>query len=401
VPEQTVPECPGARCQWIEGVDGRRRLAVSGFDLPALGGRVLALTVGEPELDSAFAIDGNTVETPFARVEFDRFGRIVSLRDRGCDREIVAEDGALNTFWLGEDVPQSWDNWDIDSDQHLKMEREDHLLETAIMADGPLQLRLRRVYAIGQGSRLTQDMVFHADTAQIDFETVLDWEEKHRLLKVGFELAVTTETARHEIQYGHVERPTHTNHPQDRARFEVCAHKWTDLSDNGFGVALLNDCKYGLSVRENELRLSLVKSGVHPDPRGDAGRHYFTYSLVPHSGTFSVPSVVRPAYELNSDILVVPAGRIAEGICPLVEVDAESVIVEAVKWADEEEAFVLRLFEAGRGSTRARLRFGTPVAEVLETDMLEENGTQLDIDDHSVEVCFGPFEIKTLVCRLP
>ena len=154
-------------------------------------------------------------------------------------------------------------------------------------------------YSLTITSTITQDMVFHSTSPRIDFETRVDWHEKRKLLKAAFDLEVLADSARHEIQYGHVERPTHRNLPQDRARFEVCAHKWTDLSENGFGVALLNDCKYGVAVHGSWVGLSLIKSGVHPDDRGDEGVHLFTYSLLPHAGGFTVPSVVRPAYELN------------------------------------------------------------------------------------------------------
>jgi len=207
---------------------------------------------------------------------------------------------------------------------------------------------------------------------------------------------VWAEQARHEIQYGHASRPTHTNLIEDRARFEVCAHKWTDLSDDGFGVALLNDCKYGVGVKGGEIRLSLMKSGVHPDPRGDEGRHLMTYSLLPHAGGFSVPSVVRPAYELNVAPVTVPAAARATGVASLVSVDAANVVVEAVKWAEEGDAFVVRLYEAGRASTAATVTVGVAARVASQTNLLEELEAELDLVDNAVKLDFRPFEIKTL-----
>jgi alpha-mannosidase len=215
-------------------------------------------------------------------------------------------------------------------------------------------------------------------------------------MKVAFPLNVWAEQARHEIQYGHAERPTHTNLIQDRARFEVCAHKWTDLSDAGFGVALLNDCKYGVSVEGSEIRLSLLKSGVHPDPRGDEGRHLMTYSLLPHAGTFSVPAVVRPAYELNIAPVAIHASADATDLASLLTVDAPNVIVEAVKWAEEGNAFVVRLYEAGSASTRATVTPNTPVKAATVTNLLEEVQASLELVDNGVTLDFRPFEIMTL-----
>ncbi len=401
VPEGMHVAEPGAVSQWVKDLDGCGKLIVAGKPLPAMGGALLRLAREGCRAPSPFRIAANEVETPFALARFDAAGRIISLVDKTAEREIVRPGGALNTFWLGEDIPVGWENWDIDRDQRLKMKPEMRLQSREIVADGPLQLRLRSRYSIGQGSVLTQDMVFHATTPRIDFETVAEWKEKRKLLKAGFELDILAETARHEIQFGHLERPTHTNLPQDWARFEVCAHKWTDLSEGGFGVALLNDCKYGVSVEGSEMRLSLLKSGLRPDTRGDEGRHYFTYALLPHAGGFSVEAVVRPAYELNITPFSIAAGAGTRVMSPLVTVDAPHVIVESVKWAEQGGGFVLRLYDAGKIGGKVRLALGVPVESVCETNLLEENGQPLDVAGGTVTFTMRPFEIKTLLCRVP
>jgi alpha-mannosidase len=280
------------------------------------------------------------------------------------------------------------------------MHPEDRLVWSEFVADGPLQLRLRSHHSIGRRSTLTQDIVFHATTPRVDFETVVDWHEKHTLLKAGFELDVLADFARHEIQYGHVERPTHRNLAQDRARFEVCAHKWTDLSENGFGVALLNDCKYGIGVKGGDLRLSLLKSGTHPDARGDEGTHRFTYSLLPHACGFSVEAVVRPAYELNVPVTVCPAGPRAKGFAGPLAIDAPNVIIESIKWAEKGKAFVVRLYEAGKTATNVKVQFRVPVKSVSEVNLLEERPRRLALTDDTVKFAVRPFEIKTLLCAV-
>ncbi len=397
VPSGMHPADPTVTAQWITDACGERRLIVSGLDVPALGACVVDLTKGKPVGSSPFTVSSKRVETPHASVEFDNIGRIVSLIDKATGREVVTRPGGqLNTLLLGEDIPEQWDNWDIDSDQHLKMRIEDRLVGREVVDNGPLQLRLRSTYDIGTASRLVQDMVFHADSPRIDFESVLDWSDKHKLLKATFELDVLCDHARHEIQYGHVQRPTHRNTPADRARFEVCAHKWTDLSDNGFGVALLNDGKYGVSVSDDEIGLTLIKSGTHPDPRGDAGRHRFTYSILPHAGGFAVESVVRPAYELNMPVRVAPASAKATGFDSILRVDAPNVIVECVKWAEKGRAMIVRLYEAGKIGGYVNVQLGRKFRSISETTMLEEKPRRLTVDHDTLRLYLRPFEIKTL-----
>ena len=292
LPAGHLPLGEGVSCQRITGVTGEERIAIQGVNLGALGTTLLPLRKGSAGGVSPFKVGHRSVDSPFLRARFDGAGRITALLHKDSGRQLVAAGSALNTLWLGEDVPAAWDNWDIDFDQQFKMEAQTRLLSRHVV-QGPLQLRIRHEIAIGTDLRLTQDVVFHSTSAQIDFETVVDWHEKHRLLKAGFDLDVHVDSARHEIEFGHVTRPTHSNRPADRAQFEVVNHRWTDLSETRFGVAPLNDGKYGISVHGAEARLSLLKSGARPDPRGDEGRHVFTYALLPHTGGFSAERVAE------------------------------------------------------------------------------------------------------------
>ncbi len=397
-PEGSRPADPAVRWQWVEGPGDDPKLVVAGLDLPPMGGVVLDMVEGASEGASAFTVEGDLVETPYATVRFDPEGPIASFVDRATGRELVRPGAALNVLVLGEDVPAEWDNWNVDRDQRLKMQPDTHLLSREVVADGPLQLRVRCTYRIGRHSVVTQDVVFHSTSPQVDFETVVDWAETRTFMKALFPLAIWAEKARHEIQYGHADRPTHTNLIQDRARFEVCAHKWTDLSDDGFGVALLNDSKYGVSVEGGEIGLSLLKSGIHPDPRGDEGRHAMTYSLLPHAGPFSVGAVVRPAYELNVAPVAAPVGADTGDLPSLLSIDAPNVIVEVVKWAEEGDAFVVRMYEAGRAGARATLTLNVPITSVEVTNLLEEKPEPVAVTDGQVTLDFRPFEIKTIRC---
>lgn len=385
-----LPSPRGIASQVVETPWGERRRALAQIDLPPLGASVFEVSSSAMAESTPFRFVDDTLETPHAVLKFDHAGRIVSWRDRVTGRELRVEGkNPLNTLVFGEDVPAQWDNWDIDSDLEHKLAPLDSPAELSLVACGPLQARLRRSIPLGRRSRLTQDIVVHAHTAQVDFETVVDWAEPHRYLGVEFELAVHAPNARHEIQFGHLQRGTHRNFAEDRARFEVSQHKWSDLSESAFGVALLNDGKYGLSVLGSRIRLSLLKGGGHPDPRGDAGVHTFTYSLLPHVGDFSVESVVRPAYELNTPLLAhTGATQVAESLIAEPHPDH---IVETVKVAESGEGIVLRLYDAAGSAS--------PLAVTPESALALAGDVNLLEDPVAAVAWHHPFGIRTVLLK--
>jgi alpha-mannosidase len=395
VDELFVPEDVSMPSQRIEDVTGRKKLLVGGVVIPEMGATTIPLKQGASTATSPFQYDGKRLETPFAIIIFDELGYIVSFLDKASGRELRGNGHPLNAFLMGEDVPGAWDNWDIDRDLNGKLRLQTGLIQREVAADGPLQLRIRSHYRIGYHSTLKQDMVFHNDSPRIDFETIIDWKEKHQFLKVGFDVNIWSLTARHETQFGYVDRPTHANTPYDQGMFEVCAHKWTDLSENRFGIAILNDCKYGVSVEGSDIRLSLHKGGCHPDSRGDEGVHEVTYAFLPHNDGFGAENVIRPAYELNVPILSVFGFPVSE-IRSFVEIDAPNVILEAVKPAEEDRAYILRLYEAERSGTLVNIRFGTVPKKVLLVNLLEEELEELQLHETQLVLPFRAFEIKSL-----
>jgi len=392
-----LPNRPGKRIaggyvqQRVTNVHGEGLLAVAGVVLPAFGSTVLQWESGEPEdRKSPFNWEGDTLITPFARVAFDVQGAISSYIDLASGRELRDPDRLpWNTFLMAEDVSAAWDSWDIDADLEAKFVPEGRLLSREVVSEGPVELRIRSRYALTEQTLIEQDMIFYADSPLIAFDTVMEWQETHRFLKVAFDTALVTDGARHEIQFGHIRRSNHRSTSEEKARFEVCNHKFTDLSEGGFGIALLNDCKYGISVEEGSMRLSLHKGGNRPDREGDRGRHLCRYALLPHEGGFSAENVVHPAYAFNCfPIIKEGTGALAS----LVTVDAPNVIIETVKpCEDADTAYILRLYEAAGAYTNATLTFGHPVHGLTLTNMLEE--TQ---NEQPMAITFRPFEIKTL-----
>lgn len=387
--------------QRIKNIHGEDLLCIAGIKLPPMGSTVVSLTdgAGEEASNAPFTYMSDeksgkdVLITPFARVTFNSVGTIDSFVDTRVDRELRGSGLPLNTFLMAEDVPTAWDNWDLDADCQMRFQPAGRLLERKNVGQGDVQCRIRSKYSISDKSTIEQDMVFYSTTPRVDFETVIYWKDKHRFLKVDFDTNVMSTMARHEIQFGHCQRPTTRNTDIEKAMFEVLNHKFTDLSETRYGVALLNDCKYGVSVEGSDIRLSLHKGGCRPDPRGDEGVHECIYSFMPHVGGFSAENVVQPAYSLNYRP-VVKAGILE--IPSFASVSSGNVIIETVKACeDNQKAFIIRLYEAEGTFANTRLKLGMEVTKVEIVNMLEEHVEALD-GQQEVALAFKPFEIKTL-----
>lgn len=396
--EMPVPEggyVEGARQQIVTLRDGSRVLRVAGVALEPFETRTLPLRDGVyTPGESPFRFDGKTLITPLAEIVFDDNGGIASLIDRASGRQVRGEGLALNTFLFGEDVPHAWDNWDIDGDLERKLTPCAALESFEPVADGEVEFRIRAVWRLSEKTRIHQDIIFYADSPRIDFDTAIDWHSPHRFLKTAFDLAIRADYATQEIQFGCLHRPTGRNTSWDQARFEVVNHKYTDLSETRFGAAILNDCKYGVSLLNNRVALSLHKGGCKPDPCGDEGYHECVYALLPHTGAFAADTVVAPAYALNNPVLVT-AGETAFA-APLTT-DCNHVIVETIKpCEDGGRAFIARLYECEGSHAEATLQTGFAPKKAALTDMLECEQAPLEGENGRYPLSFRPFEIKTI-----
>ncbi|MBN1777666.1 MAG: alpha-mannosidase, partial [Clostridiales bacterium] len=379
----------GSLSQAFTNPDGEHTLAVSGIALPAIGGAALMYTDTPCAEPSPFMLDGDRLTTPFAAIRFDENGFIASMTDTHTGRELV-KGLPFNTFLLAEDVPARWDAWDVDADLHEKFKPCAQLLSREAVSDGPVELRIRSTYKISEKSTITQDMVFSAASPLISFDIVMDWQEEHAFLKTAFDTAMHCDGARSEIQFGHIRRTNQRSTDAQKAKHEVCNHKFTDLSEASYGVAILNDCKYGLSVLGGSMRLSLHKGGMRPDKYGDKGHHRCRYALLPHAAPFDAESVIRPAYAFNYEPVLLDGN--AE-LPALAAADRPNILIETVKPCEDAQcAYILRLYEAMGDYTTTKLSFSHGVTGVKECNMLEEEQSEAD----AASLTFRPFEIKTL-----
>jgi len=374
-------------------------------DVPGLGYTVVdraPATEAATVTVDAVTVGANHMRNAFLGVTWDADGLLTSVWDIEAEREVLAPGTRGNILQLHVDRPVNYDAWDID---RYYLDARTELVEAdlvEVVESGPLRATLRVRRSFG-ASTVDQTMTMWAGSRRLDFHTVVDWHERRKLLKVAFPVDVHSARATFEIQSGHVERPTHANTSWDWARFEVCAQTWADLSEPDYGVALLNDCKYGYQVAGNVMRLSLLRAPVSPDPEADQGRHEFTYSLYPHVGDLRRGRVVEAAHELNSPLRVVDIEAPTTGRRPasssLVRVDRPGVVVQAIKQADDGDGFIVRMYEAYGRRHRTQLVIGAPIRSASVVDLLERQLQTLDVAGPLIELEFRPFEIKTLRLR--
>ena len=336
------------------------------------------------------------INTPFYEIEWNEVGQLTKLYDKTHKREVLADDSRGNVLQTFEDKPMMFDAWDIDIFYQEKMKEVTNLASVQFMEQGSLQTVIRFKWEFGS-STITQDMIVYAESRRIDFKTHVDWQERQRLLKVAFPVDVRSTEATYDIQYGNVKRPTHWNTSWDYARFETVGHQWADLSEGGYGVSLLNDSKYGYDIKDHVMRLSLLKSPIHPDPYGDLGEHNFTYSLLPHENSWVEGNTVREAWQLNNP-LTYKHGEVTPKGQSLLNCSADNLMIDAVKKAEYEDAVVIRLHEFEGKRVNARLFGDWSIASWQECDLMERPISD-EVNNGEIDFYIKPYEIKTFLVR--
>jgi alpha-mannosidase len=347
------------------------------------------------------------LENKYLSVEFNAAGDITRIFDKTHGREVLPVGAIANQFIAFEDRPKQFDAWEIDIFYDDKRWVSDPATSIQIVENGPLRVTLeikRRILR----SDYTQRISLEQNSPHLRFDTTIDWRERHVLLKAAFPVAVLSPTATYEIQWGNVERPTHRNTSWDWARFETCAHKWVDLSEGDYGVSLLNNCKYGHDIRDNVMRISLLRSPTEPDPEADQGEQRFTYSLLPHAGRWGEPTIAA-AYALNDPFIVSEGrgkqpqdhhgstlGTMTAGK-PFMTVNRTNIVIETIKRAEDGNGLIVRFYETQRQRGEVTLTTAFPIASAEIVNLLEEKQPELTIrNNQSVSLFVTPYQIVTL-----
>lgn len=329
------------------------------------------------------------IDTPFYHITWDESGRMTSIFDKENDREILKAGETGNRLVVYEDRPMNFDAWDIDIYYQEKGYEVKDLKEVSVKKSS-LMTTVKMTWNY-EDSVISQEIRLYNDDRRIDFVTHVDWHEHQQLLRVLFPLDIRTSEATFDIQYGNVKRPTYENTSWDMAKFETVAHQWADYSETGYGVSLMNDCKYGYSARGHILGMSLIKCGIYPDYAADQGSHDFTYALYPHSGSWQESGVQKSAWSLNNPLWAV-AGTldVESAFC---KADTDHVAIDCVKKAEDSDDLIVRFheYEGMRGSVT--LKFGFPVASWQETNLCENPEGEEQTGELKVTV--RPYEIRT------
>lgn len=385
-------------------------LLLDNRDLAPYSTIALFLTSSPPTPNSQYPTFNLTatphlLENDLLCVEFNPVGDITRIYDKQNRREVLPPGAIANQFQIFEDRPRMPDAWDIDIYYDDRMWSAAPADSVRVVESGPLRATLqvqRRVLA----SDVVQHISLTHNSPRLDFDTTVQWRERHIMLKVAFPVDVLSPVATYEIQWGNVQRPTHRNTSWDWAQFEVCAQKWADLSEGGYGVSLLNDCKYGHDICDNVMRLTLLRGPTDPDPKADLGEHHFAYSLLPHAGSWD-ECTISEAYALNDPLIVWTAERqrtkqrteretYVIGLSPFVKTNAPNVVIETIKQAEDGQGLIVRLYESQRKRGELMLTAGFPLTAAWRTNLLEENQERLEVKGRDLPLFIKPYQVMTL-----
>lgn len=370
--------------------------------IPSIGFRVYrAESATAGSYNTGLTIGSNVIESDVFRVEINgTTGNISRIYDKVNAREVLSG-GEGNVLQILDDTPAQWDAWNVDYDDMTRtpLSTLGSTTGISIVEQGPVKATYRINKSYGS-STFSQYITLYPNINRIDIRMTANWQESHKMLKVAFPWNVSGATeATYEIAYGSVTRSNQRDTNFNKARFEVSAHKWADLSNGGYGVSLLNNCKYGYDTYLNTMRLSLLRSPKSPDANCDMGSHEFTYSIYPHSGDWKSANTVYKGYELNYPLQAYPAtahtGSLGKSYS-FMSVNQPNVIISVVKKAEDSNNYILRLYES-QGSTSTNVTVTVPgtISALYETNLLEENLGTAGYSGNTFSTTLGKYEIKT------
>ncbi|KZF25892.1 glycoside hydrolase family 38 protein [Xylona heveae TC161] len=346
-------------------------------------------------------------------------GSITSLVDLAVDRELIPSGEKANQLVIFDDKPLYWQAWDVEV-YHLESRQELPAGKTEILESGPHKASLVTETRISENSWVKTIISLKASVegqkSYVEMESEVEWREKMKFLKVEFPVDIRNTEASYETQYGIVKRPTHYNTSWDMAKFEVCCHKWADLSENGYGVSILNDSKYGFATCGNLMRLSLLRAPKAPDAHADMGRHHIRYAIFPHAGPLDARTV-RAAYNFNHPLKLrshLSSTTATASLLQAVKLEGfPSLVLDTIKRGEDDEdvskgelptrkgrSVIVRIYEALGGKSRGTIKTTLPVKKVWKCNVLEDDGEELGISDGQVQVELRPFEVATFRLQL-
>lgn len=400
----TVPEGMGEPAVY----DGKTKLAVQktaddtyvffAAGVPGKGYKTYIVKEEAADATPSMEVSTEVMENEYFKVEYNEKGQFAKIYDKKADRDILKPGKAGNVIVSYEDRPHNYDAWDVNNYYTEKSWDIDQVSAMEVVENGPVRacVKVERKYL---DSTITQFIYLYHDIPRIDIKNVIDWKEHQIFVKDYFPIDVHTNEATFDIQYGNVKRDTHDNTSWDFAKFEVCHHKWMDVSEDGYGVSMLNDCKYGVGVRNGVIGMSMLKSAIHPNPEADKELHEFTYSIYPHQGGWREAGTVKQAYQINNPLTYSWKENEGGTLAPeysLVSSDKDNAVIEVVKKAEDSDAVIVRLYECYNRRTPVTLIFGKELTSVVECNMMEEGADPVEFTGNQATFEMKPYEVKTL-----
>lgn len=379
---------PFEQSSWIR--DGQ--VCVQVENVPAYGYKVVS---DFGTIESVYA-DENTLENTLLRITFDEKKRIIGIYDKRAERELLPRGKVANRLMVYDDMPTYFDAWELRKHYREKGYEIDDLSGFERVQDGCRSgFKIVRKY---YSSTIEQTVWLYANSTEIEFETEIDWHCHKTLLKTEFPLEINTTRAICDIPFGSIERAVTQNTSWEQAKFEVCAHKYADLSEGDYGVALMNDCKYGYSFTERQMELSLLRTPTHPYPEADIGKQKVRYMLYPHRNNFYTSDVVQKAYVFNNPLTLQETER-GDGSLPsshsFMRCSQRNIAIDTIKESEDGDCIVLRAYEFANTQTKAEIVFGFAAEKAILCDMLERDKQEIVCENGKIVLTFKPFEIIT------
>ncbi|MNZ45298.1 Mannosylglycerate hydrolase [compost metagenome] len=363
-------------------------------DIPSLGYTTISFVadVNSEPLSTPFKLNESGISTPHLEIAWNEQGQLSSIYDKHEQRQVLANGSHGNVFQVFEDKPLAHEAWDIDIYYQQKMREVIDCTSIEVIENGSLRCIVQFTWSY-MDSTIKQQMILHAGHRRIDFVTNVDWHEKKQLMKVAFPVAIRATEATYDIQFGNVKRPTHWNTSWDYARFETVGHQWADLSDRGYGVSLLNDCKYGYDIKDNVMRLSLIKSATHPDPDADQGEHSFTYSILPHNGDWLQGDTVRQAWSINNPLRST-MGQAEVETKSMIRLSTNTVMVSALKKSEDGQKLVVRVHDYSGSRQQIDMTSDLNIISWQECNLMERPEGEVHTEP-VITFVLEPYEIRT------
>ncbi len=373
--------------------NGKHYIEFCADPVPAFGYGIFTLCDKTAEFDSVKATK-NLLENKYLKIVLDDNGLLDEVIDKQTGRQILTGKGNLMAISLDKPIHES--AWNLEFDYQMKFNTLDKAESVEVVESSPLRGVIRVVRKFHE-STITQDIILENDKPTVDFDTTVDWHEREKVLKAEFPVDIRSRSASCEVAHGAAEYPTHYNTSYEQAKFEFCAHKWVDLSEGGYGASIINDCKYGYNVHDNVMKITLLRGPICPDPLGDIGMHSFRYSFYPHTGTWRDADTVRLGFEENIRLdgeFVRASGGDDTGRS-LARINGESVILDAVKKAQDGNGVIVRMYESETRHCTVKAWFDLDYSRVIECNLMECDEHEIPCKNGEFEFAMKPHEVKT------